>query len=281
MNILHSLFPKFFGHLDPEGLAATIRDCGLDTVDLVIRKGFWVTGEDLQTEVPAFLAAMKAEGIEVPFATAGFEAEAIAADPTPVQVLADHGIRTFRMGYFRKGFVEDPAEGFKKARGQMEEAARVLERIGAKAVYQIHHGTLAPSPSAIHRIVEGLPPEHIGVMIDPGNQAWEGREDSGRSARLLGAYLVAVGAKDTVPVRDEARAGEEDKGWTRRWAPCDKGVTNWAKLARALRQIGFDGIFNWQPFYDEKQPDLMAAKLKREVAYVRGVIETVEAEAEA
>ena len=279
MRIVHSLFPKFFGRLDVRGLAAAVRAAGLDTADLVIRKGFWVTGGDLAREVPAFVRAMAAEGLKVHFATAGFSAAEAVADPTKVEVLADAGLAAFRLGYFgRFGQTQvDCRAELEKARADLERLCPVLERVGLRAVYQVHHGTRVPGPSGIWHLVKGLPPRQIGVMLDPGNQAFEGYEDWDRSARLLGEYLAAVGVKDTAVSRDPARAAEPDKGWRREWAPCDEGVTNWLKLARALKAIDFAGTFNWQPFYNEKEPDVLQAKLKREVAYVRKVLAEAEA----
>ena len=274
MQIVHSLFPKFFGHLDVRGLAAAVRAAGLDTADLVIRKGYWVTGEDLAREVPAFVKALAAEGLKVHFATAGFAAAEVVADPAKVKVLADSGLTDFRLGYFGRFGKDEPdlRAALGHAREDLERLAAVLEKIGIRAVYQVHHGTLVPGPSGIYHLMKGLPSRVLGVMLDPGNQAFEGYEDWDRSARLLGDYLAAVGVKDTAVSRDPARAGEPDKGWKRDWAPCDEGVTNWAKLARALKAADFGGTFNWQPFYNEKEPEVLQRKLKREVAYIRNIL---------
>ena len=82
-----------------------------------------------------------------------------------------------------------------------------------------------------------------------------------------------------MPVRDDSRAQAPDKGWTRDWAPIYEGVTNRHDLVRALAAIGFSGTFVFMPFYDENDPETMTKKLKREVAYLRDVLETVGAEA--
>jgi len=279
VEITFSIFPKFFKHLDVKGLAAMVREVGLDTTNLVIRDGYWVTPGGLAKEAPAFVRAMAEEGLSVRFATAGFSAEEVVRDPAPVQVLADAGITEFRMGYFRPGKdVRDLGAAVEEARGQLEAMCPVLERIGIRAVYQVHHGTLVPGPSGIYHLVKGLPSAQVGVMLDPGNQCYEGFEQWDRSARLLGDHLVAFGVKDTAVRRYDSAACGPDKGWRREWAPCDEGVTNWYDVVRAIRGIDFRGTFVWQPFYNEKEPDVMREKLAREVAYVRRVVAAVEAE---
>ncbi len=279
MRVTYSIFPKFYKHLDVAGLAALVAEVGLDTTNLVIRRGYWVEPDRLAEDVPAFVRAMEREGVAVRFATAGSSAEEVAADPEPLRILAASGITDFRMGYFR-GYegTADLRASLDEARQAMERMVPVLEKVGIRAVYQVHHGTLVPGPSAVWPLVRGLPPERVGVMLDPGNQTFEGLESWDRSAKLLGDHLVAVGVKDTALVRDPDRAAEPGKGWRREWAPCDEGVVNWHDLARALKAVDFEGTFVWQPFYNENEPEVMTEKLKRGVAYVRRAVEEVENE---
>lgn len=271
-----SIFPKFYRHLDVRGLAALVREVGLDTTNLVIRDGYWVSEPNLAETLPRFVRVMRSEGLDPRFATTGYSADALAADPTPLAMLADHGIREFRTGYFRAG--DDPRQALGSARDSLEALAEQCARHNIRAVYQVHHGTLIPNASAAWHVVNGLPAEYIGVELDPGNQSFEGFERWDRSARLLGEYLVAVGVKDTVVEREPGREEAPDKGWSRRWAPICEGVTDWHDLARALKAVGFRGTMVFMPFYDEDDPAAMTAKLKREVAYLRAVLANVEAE---
>ena len=276
MQITFSIFPKFYKNLSVEQLAGLIKDVGLDTTNLVIRDGYWVSGRDLAAEVPAFVKAMAAAGLEIHFATAGFSPEQVIADETPLKILADSGVREYRMSYFRAD--GDPAGALAAARGQMEQVASVCERCGVRVVYQVHHGTLIPTATGAYYLVDGLPAEHVGVMLDPGNQAFEGFEKWGRSANLLGEHLVAIGVKDVAVVREPHQADEPGKGWKYDWATLDEGLTNWYDLLGALKAIDFAGTFVWMPFYDADDPDEMTRKLKREVAYMRKVVADVEAE---
>ena len=277
MDIRWSIFPKFQKHLTVEGLAALVREAGLDTTNLVIRDGYWVSRARLAEELPAFMGAMRREGLLVRFATAGFSAEEMLGDPEPLALLADNGIDEFRMGYF-KADGPDVRGALGDARHKLEQIAALCERYGIRCVYQVHHGTLIPGASAAYHLVSGLPPRWIGVELDPGNQTFEGFENWDRSARLLGEYLVALGVKDSAIMRDPARAGEPGKGWVRRWCPLCEGVVNWYDVARALRAVRFGGTFVFMPFYDEHDPAEQARKLKREVAYLRDVVAAVEAE---
>jgi sugar phosphate isomerase/epimerase len=277
VNITFSIFPKFYKHLSAQELASLVREVGLDTTNLVVREGYWVRPDHLAEDVPKFVKTMSDAGIEVRFATAGFSAEQIIHDDTPLRVLADNGVTDFRMGYFRGG-EKPPADALAEDRAQMCQVAAVCEQVGIRGVYQVHHGTHVVCATGAYYLMKGLPPEAVGVMLDPGNQAFEGFEKWPRAAALLGERLAAVGVKDAAWVRDEAKAAEPHKGWGLSWATVDEGLTNWYDLVRALKHNYFDGTFVWMPFYDEDDPDEMTRKLKREVEYLRKVVADVEAE---
>ena len=275
MKVTFSLFPKFYSSLDVKALAALVRGCGLDAVNAVVREGYWVEPDTFARDLPAFTEAVRAEGVEVHFATTAFSAESLDADATPLKVMADAGIRDFRMQHFRE---EDgnPRRSLKTARSRLERLAPICEKAGMRAVYQLHHGTLVPGPGAVWPLIDGLPHRAIGVMLDAGNQAFEGREDWGRSCRLLRDHVCAVGVKDAAVRRDRSRSAEPGKGWTRTWEPVYEGETDWWDLVRALRSVDFEGTFVFMPFYDSNDPDVMTRKLRREVAYVRKILRDIE-----
>jgi Sugar phosphate isomerases/epimerases len=268
---VYSLFPKFLQKLSARELAEAVRGAGLDTTNLVIRDGYWVSRADMAESLPRFLSVMADAGLTVRFATAGFEPAELAADDRPLGLLAEHNITEFRMGYFKQQPGEGTRAAFDRARREVETIAALCERHGVRAVYQVHHGTLVPSASAAYLLVKGFDSRLIGVELDPGNQSFEGYEEWGRSASLLGEYLVAVGVKDSRIARDPARAHEPGKGWVRRWCPLDEGVTNWHAVMAALRAADASGTLVFMPFYHENDPAAHLATLRREVAYLRAV----------
>jgi hypothetical protein len=274
VNLTFSIFPKFYQHLSLPELAALVREVGLNTSNAVIRDGFWVSESRLAVDLPRFVATMQDEGLQVRFATTSYTASQLIADPSPLEILAGNGITEFRMGYFKEQS-SGPRDSLKRARAELETLSSLCEQAGIRAVYQVHHGTLIPGPSAAWQIVEGLPAQWVGVELDPGNQTFEGYEEWGRSCRLLNEYLVAMGIKDSTLYRDPKRADTPDKGWTRRWCGLHEGVTNWRSVLTALNGIGFTGTFVFMPFYHEHEHELRTRTLKEEVAYLRAEVRAV------
>jgi sugar phosphate isomerase/epimerase len=282
MDITFSIFPKFCRHLSAEQLAEFVKEVGLDTTNMAIRDGYWVSMARLACEAPAFVKTMAEAGLKVRFATAGFTPEQVAAatpwDANPVKILADAGITEFRMNYFR---IEngDVRWSLADARRRMESMVDVCLKTGVRAIYQVHHGTLLPSAYAGYALVDGLDPKAIGIELDPGNQAFEGYERPELAIGLTGEYLRAFGVKDVYWVREAGKEGQPGKGWKRDWTTLDEGIINWYEIVRQLRKIQWCGTFVWMPFYETSDFEAHKAKLKREVAYMRKVVADVEAEA--
>ncbi len=277
MHITLSIFPKFFQHLSLAELPAMIHDVGLDTCNLVIRDGFWVSESNLAVDLPVYVRTMADAGFQVTFATTGYSAEALIADPSPLGILAENGIKEFRIGYFREKN-GDPHASMDKAHAQIGALVPHCERYNIRAVYQVHHGTLITNSWAAWQLINGISPQWVGIELDPGNQTFEGMENWGRATRVLGDYLVALGIKDSMMVQDQARAHEPGKGWSRQWVPLDLGEINWYDVVRALRDSHFTGTGVYMPFYDENDAIAMQKNLKREVAYLRRVISEVQNE---
>jgi sugar phosphate isomerase/epimerase len=237
-----------------------------------------VTPERIASEAPAFVRAMHNRKLKVEFATTGFSPEMLAADDTPLRVMADLGVKSFRMAYFSYTEREDLFAQLDRARAQMHRMAELCRKFRIKAVYQIHHGDkmlVHHSLAALH-IVRDLPDEYVGIMPDPGNQFHEGLDNWRRAILTLGKYTAAIGVKDAA-IRFEPEGREQPhKGWKKVWAPCHEGVTNWHVIARALNEIRFRGVLNFQPFYHTDRLDLLISTLRQEVAYIRKTMNETE-----
>jgi sugar phosphate isomerase/epimerase len=277
MKPIFSLFPKFYREYTPQQLAELVRHTGLDTINLVVRDGYWCEPGTVTRDAPRFVADMHKCGITIHFATTDLRPHDIIQQPEILETFAECGIRNFRLNHFHVG-ERSVKDALSEVRRELQVLATLCVKFGVRAVNQLHHHSLVPSASAASSLVEDLPPEAISVELDPGNQAFEGFEDWKRSVELLGPYLSAVGTKDTMLVRDMSHAHNDDKGWRRNWAPLAEGVTNWKTLLRALHTADFSGTFVFMAFYHENAEAARTRVLKDEVAYLRQMIATVESE---
>lgn len=266
MTITCSLFPKMFKNCSIAELADIVHNCGLDTVNAVIRDGYWVTEEDLAESCAQFCQEMQRHGIPVLIATASsYPLESLAENPEPLRMLADQGITHVRIGWFKRS--GPAAAAVDAARSCLARIAGHCETIGIKAMLQIHHGRLINNTGLAWYLARDLNPDAVGIMPDAGNQCHEGSDNWQQAMSLLGKHVAAIGIKSAEPYRDQ-------KHWRRRWVPIDEGEADIPALIDACHVQQIDVPFIFLPFYHQNNPKLLQNCLKREVALLRQLAAT-------
>jgi hypothetical protein len=144
-----SLFPKFYREYSPQQLAELVRHTGLDTVNLVVRDGYWCEPATVARDAPRFVAAMRNCGIKVHFATTDLRPHDIARQPEILAAFADCGIRNFRLNHFHAGETRHQKR-LHEARRQLENLAHFAE-VWLARVNQLHHSSLVPAKRALPR----------------------------------------------------------------------------------------------------------------------------------
>ena len=271
MKAVWSMFPKSYRHLSAGNLASLVQEVGLETSNVVIRKGFPVDEENVSRRLGPFIQEARAEGIQISCASTMFTVDDLTGPNSPLPVMAGAGISEFRMAWFPKED-NDVLGAIHRAKADMDRIAEACAENRIRAIYQIHHNTLITSPTAAYYLVRGLPAAWIGIELDPGNQSFQGYEPWHYSTGLLSEYLSWVAIKDTSTWQEKNHLGDPDKGWRRTFVPISEGVTNWHRLVDALDAHSFDGTFVFMPFYDEDNDAIRTKKLNSEVAYLKQII---------
>lgn len=128
-----------------------------------------------------------------------------------------------------------------EARRYLEAVQDLATQYQVKALIETHHGTIAPSASMAMRLVDGLNPNYIGVLYDPGNMVHEGYEHHRMGLEMLGPYLAHVHVKN---------AGWQQKNgrWQSSWAPLHDGIVSWAQMVQDLQSVGYKGYLGVEDF---------------------------------
>lgn len=163
-------------------------------------------------------------------------------------------------------------EVFKLAQDRYKEVERLAASHKVKALVELHHGTICPSASAGRRFVDGLDPEHVGVIHDIGNMVFEGYEQPRMGLEVLGPYLAHVHVKNGKWIPINFR-----KDRTVRWeplaAPVQKGIADLWQLFRGLKAVGYDDWITLEDFATERQP---YERLPENLAWMKKIHEEVE-----
>jgi sugar phosphate isomerase/epimerase len=182
----------------------------------------------------------------------GIGAYAQAADRDDVErvltATAALGAGQVRVAMPRTDTDEPYPDLFARTRGDLEWAVERATALGVKALVELHHETITPSASAARRLLEGLDPQHIGVIHDLGNLVIEGRENHRAAFELLGDYLAHVHVKNARWVTDGSRRDDGSLVWSHEWAPLRDGQADVGRYLTDLSRHGYDGWVTLEDF---------------------------------
>ncbi|WP_406044506.1 sugar phosphate isomerase/epimerase [Micromonospora sp. NBC_00898] len=241
--------------------------------------GFWagnratvpLTG--LEGELPRIAAITRDAGL----ALSGLGAYAPASDQADVErVLA--AAATLGAGRVRVTMPQlgsgDYRELMDRTRRDMAWVAGRAAEHGVTALVELHHRTIVASASAAMRLLDGLPPQQVGVIHDIGNLAIEGFEDPLAGFQLLGPYLAHVHVKN-VAWRVTGTRVDGGPRWSAEWAPLREGQADLEAYLGALRRFGYDG---WVTVEDFSTASPLAERTRDNLAYLRELDRRVRAE---
>lgn len=156
---------------------------------------------------------------------------------------------------------------FATARRDVERAAARAGELGVKALIELHHETITPSASAAFRLVDGIDPEHVGVIHDLGNLVIEGQEATLAAFQLLGPYLAHIHVKNVRWVPGAAEADGTVR-WAHEWATMRTGQGDVEAYFTALHAYGYDG---WVTSEDFSTDLPLEERTRDNLAYLREV----------
>lgn len=155
---------------------------------------------------------------------------------------------------------------FKKARENYAQLADLAAKHNVRAVIETHMGQLGPSAMKARAILEGLNPQHVGIMWDPANQVFEGGENYKMALEIAGEYLAEVHAKNSRYVPGEKANGF--RPWQYQSAPLRDGIVNWPDVIKTLKAFGYD---DWIFFEDFSTEQPLLDRLKDNLAWFRAL----------
>lgn len=127
-------------------------------------------------------------------------------------------------------------------------AGEICARHGVRVLVEMHQRTVCASASAARRLVDGLPPEQVGVIYDIGNTVIEGYEDPRVATAALGPHLAHVHLKNAAWERTSAGA------WRSRWVPLDEGQVDAPAFLDHLDNIGYAGWVSLEDLSTHRPP---------------------------
>ena len=158
---------------------------------------------------------------------------------------------------------------FEKARADFENMAPKALEAGVKICLETHMGIISASASAARRLLDGLDPEAVGVIYDPGNMVTEGYEETKMGLEILGPYLAHVHAKNGAWMKKEKPEPGEHPWSPSHHAALDEGIVDWKKVITDLKAVGYDGYISFEDFSSVRETE---EKVAFNIEYLKSLL---------
>jgi sugar phosphate isomerase/epimerase len=234
------LFSKPVPQLSWSELAQSAKQAGFNGIDLTVRPEGHVLPERAATDLPKAVAAIRAEGIEVPMISTALVS---ADDPTakPIfETASKLAVPYVKPGYYYYQFVNVVEERNQAAR-KFRELVGLAEKYQIQIGYHNHTDNVGAALWDMAPAIEPLDPHWCGFYFDLGHASVDLGENGWKvAANLVLPRLKMVGAKDfTWKPR-----GPHD--WHAEPCPMGQGITPWRGFLEILAQSNFHGPISLQ-----------------------------------
>jgi sugar phosphate isomerase/epimerase len=238
------LFSKSVPHLNWQELAISSKRAGFGGLDLTVRRDGHVMPARAAEDLPKAVAAIRAEGLEVPMITT----ELVRADdPTaePIMSTASRlSIPYLKPGYYHYKFV-DVRKEVEEAGVQFRGLAKLAEQYRVQLGFHNHAGYIGCQLWDFAPVIDSLDPRWVGYYYDLENAAEEGGAQGWRiDASLAMPRLKMLAAKDMYWKKTET------EGWRATTCPLDEGMCNFKVLLRMAAEAGFHGPISLHMEYE-------------------------------
>ncbi len=275
------IFTVSIPEYEPEKALEVAAELGYDGLEWRVVKddgdrakpSFWsgnktsMTAEEVLAKAPSLKAKAGELGLEMPSLGTYIDCHNLEAVETSMKAAAALGAKSLRVGTGGYKPERSHAELMAQAKEQYAKVAALAAKYGVRAVVETHHGLITPTVALTMQVLKGLPPEHVGIMWDPGNQAIEGRENYRMALDIAGPYLAEVHVKNCV--YDPIAVAGSTAQWKVRWCQVQLGIVNWPEIMGELKRIGYDG---WIVFEDFSTELPVHERLKANLAYFKTLV---------
>jgi len=228
-----AVFSKHLQWLPFADVGPVIAESGFRAVDLTVRPDGHVLPERVEDDLPRAVETLRRSGLTVPMMTTAITD---ANDPLTRRVLTTAkkvGITHYRMGYWAFPAIGDPLAELRMMKPRVEALASLNREIGIRGGYQNHVGTrVGGSVWDLGVLLEGVPPDGLGVQYDIRHAVAEGGGSWSVALRMIAPHI------DTIAVKDMIWAQRPDKRWEARSVPLGEGMVDFPAYLRQLLGYG-------------------------------------------
>lgn len=191
-------FSKPFQGYDFDELGRTLARLGFSGVELPVRQGGHIEPENAADELPEAVAALKLHGVSVSMITTSINQADGENTESVLRTAVELGVPRYRMKYYRYGNAKPILAQLDECKQMIADLADLNGELGIQGLYQNHSGAQYVGCAIwdLHRLIEDIPIEQLGVAFDLGHATVEGGKSWPVHVKLIRPHMAAIYVKD-------------------------------------------------------------------------------------
>lgn len=273
------VFTKCLQFLNYNELAEVLAKQGFAGADLAIRPGGQVLPENVKTDLPKAINALRKTGIDSNMIVTGINnAEDPLTEPV-LKAMSNLGIKYYRMGYMNYDDKKTVIQNLDEHKTTFEKLEKINRKYGVNGGYQNHSGTRVGGPVwDLYHLLKDRDPEFIGVQYDVRHATAEGGVSWPVGMKLLALWIKTTDIKDFIWEKNE-------KGdWQVKNVPLGEGMVDFKTYFELYKSLNIDAPVSIHYEYDlggaehgDKNPTMSMEEinkwLKKDLTFLKNQFE--------
>lgn len=199
------VFTKCLQFLSYDEIAEVLAEQGFDGADLTVRPNGQVLPENVITDLPKALKALRKAGVDSNMIVTEINNPDDPVSNNILKTMADLGIGFYRMGYFNFDPKKSIPQNLDEHKITFEKLEKLNRKYAVHGDYQNHSGTRVGGPVwDLYHLLKDRNPEFIGVQYDVRHATVEGGVSWPLGMKLLAPWIHTTDIKDFIWSKDEA-----------------------------------------------------------------------------
>jgi sugar phosphate isomerase/epimerase len=259
----YSVFTKPWQDRSIPELIDIVKGMGYNAIEFPLRDGAQVCPAEAEQKLPLLVAELKAGGIRIDDVASVPEERVFAA-------CAESGIPMIRV-MFMPPEGADYLEEERKYLKIIDGFIPLCERYGVRVGLQMHYGTGASNTAEMMRIAGRYDPADIGVIWDAAHSGLAG-ELPEQAIDLCFSHLALVNFK-AARYRMAGRSPDGAAEFYPYFCPGPDGQCSWPRAVAHLKEKGYQGTWCMPAEYTGLTQAQEAAYARRDLAWLKGLVE--------
>ncbi|MEQ9303954.1 MAG: sugar phosphate isomerase/epimerase family protein [Marinoscillum sp.] len=226
------IFSKHLQFLEYQQAAQKAAEMGFDGLDITVRPNGHVLPENVKSELPEFINAIRNVGLKCDLITTNISDASDPLDRNVIDVASAQGVKFYRSDWFKYRSDFSMEESLIYYQAKVRELGMLNQENNIVGCYQNHSGTsIGSSFWEINHLLKSVNTNFFGAQYDIRHAVVEGGKSWPNGVRLLGNRIKTIVLKD---FKWEVVDGQ----WDIVNVPIGEGMVDFISYFRLLKSFG-------------------------------------------